>query len=128
MDETSRREDVWMLQRRLGMVPRSDSRLTDLFARGELPPFMTAEVVARELMCTDYVYKETLYGELIEEYMRCVARHLRDTYKLSWNATWNVTRFYAPIALKLMCVSSCGIRIPESMPIVERTNETGIEP
>lgn len=125
MDE--RREEVWTAQRRLGMVPRSDSRLTELFAQGELPPFMTADVVARELMCTDFVYKETLYGELIEEYMRCVAKHLRDTYQLSWSATWNVTRFYAPIALKLMCVSSSGIRIPERMPTLECTNEKGID-
>ena len=122
MDEVSRREAVWEAQRKLGMVPRSDSRLTEFFARSELPPFMTADVVARELMCTDFVYRETLYGELIEEYMRCVARHLRDAYHLSWSATWNVTRFYAPIALKLMCVSSSGIRVPERMPVVERTN------
>ena len=116
-----------MAQRRLGMVPRNDSRLTELFAQEKLPPFMTAEVVARELMCTDFVYKETLYGELIEEYMRCVAKHLRDAYQLSWNATWNVTRFYAPIALKLMCVSSSGIRIPERMHTTECTNEREIE-
>lgn len=119
MDETSRREAVWEAQRNLRMTPRSDSRLTDLFARGELPPYMTADAVARELLCTDYIYRQTLYGEIIEEYMRCVATHLRNAYKLSWNATWDVTRFYAPIALKLMCVSSCGIRIPERMPAVE---------
>lgn len=116
MDETSRREAVWEAQRVIGMSPRGDSRLTDLFARGELPPFMTADIVARELLCTDYIYKQTLYGEVIEEYMRCVAQHLRDNYRLSWNATWNVTRFYAPIALKLMCVSSSGIRVPNTIP------------
>ena len=122
MDETLRREEVREAQRRLGMSPRDDSRLTDLFSKGELPPFMTADVVARELMCTDYIYKNTLYGELIEEYMRAVANRLRETYRLSWNATWNVTRFYAPIALKLMCVSSSGIRVPDRMVPIECTN------
>ncbi len=66
-------------------------------------------------MCTDYIFKNTLYGEVIEDYMRAVAALLRDTYKLSWDATWNITRFYAPIALKLMCVSSSSVRIPNAM-------------
>lgn len=110
-----RREEVWAAQRQLNMTPRDDSRLTELFASGQLPPYMTADVVARELMCTDFIYKNTLYGEVIEDYMRGVAALLRDTYKLSWNATWNLTRFYAPIALKLMCVRSSGIRVPNAM-------------
>lgn len=119
MDDTTlihrRREEVWEAQRQLNMTPRNDSRLTELFANGQLPPYMTADVVARELMCTDYIFKNTLYGEVIEDYMRAVAALLRDTYKLSWDATWNITRFYAPIALKLMCVSSSGVRIPNAM-------------
>lgn len=119
MDDTTlihrRREEVWKAQRQLNMTPRNDSRLTELFANGQLPPYMTADVVARELMCTDYIFKNTLYGEVIEDYMRAVAALLRDTYKLSWDATWNITRFYAPIALKLMCVSSSSVRIPNAM-------------
>lgn len=110
-----RREEVWEVQRQLNMTPRNDSRLTELFANGQLPPYMTADVVARELMCTDFIFKNTLYGEVIEEYMRNVAALLRDTYKLSWDATWNLTRFYAPIALKLMCVSSSCVRVPNAM-------------
>ena len=118
MDEStlcSRREEVWAAQRQLNMTPRDDSRLTDLFANGQLPPHMTADVVARELMCTDFIYRNTLYGEVIEDYMRAVAGFLRDHYKLSWNATWSITRFYAPIALKLMCVSSSGIGIAQCL-------------
>ena len=117
MDEREMsREDVRRAQRRLNMTPREDSRLTELYVQGALPSYMTADVVARELMCTDYIYKHSLYGELIEEYMRLVADKLRSTYNLSWNATWDVTRFYAPMALKLMCVSSSGIHIPDAMP------------
>lgn len=119
MDDTTliqrRREEVCNAQRQLNMTPRGDSRLTELFATGQLPPYMTADLVARELMCTDFVYKNTLYGEVIEDYMRAVATSLRATHKLSWDATWNITRFYAPIALKLMCVSSSGIRVPNVM-------------
>lgn len=117
-----RREEVWEAQRQLNMTPRGDSRLTELFACGQLPTHMTADVVARELMCTDFVFKNTLYGEVIEDYMRAVASSLRDTYKLSWDATWKITRFYAPIALKLMCVSSSGIRVPNAMGVPDCTN------
>lgn len=119
MDETCvarRRDAVHAAQRSLNMAPRDDSRLTELFARGELAPHMTPEVVARELMCTDFVYQHTLYGELIQDYMRCVANALRERYCISWSATWDVVRFYAPIALKLMCVSSCGVRMPPKLP------------
>ena len=117
-----RRNEVWEAQRQLNMTPRGDSRLTELFACGQLPIHMTADIVARELMCTDFVFQNTLYGEVIEEYMRAVAGSLRDTYKLSWNATWSITRFYAPIALKLMCVSSSGIRVPNAMGVPDCTN------
>ena len=117
-----RRDDVREAQRRLNMTPRDDSRLTELFANGDLPPYMTADVVARELMCTDFIFKNTLYGEVIEEYMRVLANYVRDTYKVSWHATWNIVRFYAPIALKLMCVSSSGLRVPNVMESPTCTN------
>jgi hypothetical protein len=116
MDEgEARLNEVREAQCKLNMTPRSDSRLTQMYARGELPTYMTANVVARELMCTDFIYKNTLYGEVIEEYMRLVAARLRSTYDLSWKATWDLVRFYAPIALKLMCTSSSGVRVPEAM-------------
>lgn len=117
-----RREQVRCAQRQLNMTPRDDSRLTELYARGELPAYMTSDVVARELMTTEFIYKNTLYGEIIEEYMRVVAGYIRDTYKLSWGATWTITRFYGPIALKLMCVSSSCIRVPNALQSIPCTN------
>lgn len=114
-DVPCRRREVYDEQLRLNMIPRDDSRLTELYVNGNLPEYMTAKVVARELMCTDFIYKNTLYGEVIEEYMRIIANLLREAYNLSWQATWNITRFYAPIALKLMCVRSSCIRVPEAL-------------
>ena len=108
-----RRAEVHNAQKALNMTPRADSRLTELYAHRHLPLYMSADVVARELLSTDFIYSETLYGEVIETYMRSLANMVKETYEISWNATWNLTRFYAPIALKLMCVSSSGIRIPE---------------
>ena len=102
-------------QRHYRMEPRMDSKLTGLFAAGQLAPHVTADVIARELVATDYVYKSTLYGELIEEFMRGVAARLRAVYpNLSWPATWHIVRFYGPIALRLMCLSATGLRIPEA--------------
>lgn len=102
-------------QRHLGMEPRADSKLTQLYAQGAVP--LHPAEVARELLATDYIYRRTLYGELIEDFLRGVARALRAKYPaLTWTQTWAVVRFYGPIALKLMCLSATGERIPDHMP------------
>lgn len=101
-------------QRYYGMEPRDDSHLTRMYASGEIdaPP----DQIARELMATDFIFKHTLYGEIIEEFLRRVAQRLRHKFRpLSWTSTWTIVRFYGPIALKLMCLSSTGVRIPDTM-------------
>lgn len=111
-----RRAQVHAWQRHYNMEPRDDSRLTELYAAGETGA-MTAHEVARELVATDYVYRATLYGEVIEAFMRRVAERLRAAHPgLSWAGTWTVVRAYAPIALRLMCVRSAGVAIPARMP------------
>ena len=101
----------------LNMAPRSDSHLTELYATEQLPPDMDASVVARELMATHYLYSFTLYGDLLEAFMRHVATTLRAQYPgLSWASTWEIVRAYGPPALKLMCLSSSGQFIPEHLP------------
>lgn len=107
----SPRTAVRAWQRYYGMEPREDSRLTERYARGEIwaPP----DAIARELVCTDVLYQQTLYGELIEDYLRAVAGSLQAKYGLRWDDTWYIVRFYGPIALKLQMVSACGLRMPE---------------
>ena len=116
-EERARRaEMVHAWQRHYNMEPRADSRLTELYAQGEAGA-MSAHEVARELVATDYVYRATLYGEVIEEFMRRVAHRLRAAHPgLSWAATWTIVRAYAPVALRLMCVRSAGVAIPARMP------------
>lgn len=108
-----RKADVHFHQRLLNMEPRDDSTLTEMYARGEL--YMTSQEVARELMATDFIYKNTLYGEIIEEFMREVATNLREMHNISWGATWTIVRAYAPTALKLMMLSASGMKIPERL-------------
>ena len=107
----SRCEEVFMWQRHYGMEPRSDSLLTKRFARGETTE--TADAVARELFATHFIYTNTLYGEIIEDFMRAVAQRLRREYRLGWARCWEIVRFYAPNALKCMCVEYSGLRIPD---------------
>ena len=110
--DESRRALLHAWQRYYGMEPRNDSHLTQQFVRGMLP--VPADRVARELVATDFVFKHTLYGEVIEVFLRKVAQRLRRRVRpLSWKATWEIVRFYGPIALRLMCVSSAGVRIPD---------------
>jgi len=101
-------------QRHYNMEPRSDSRLTERFVAGEID--WPVDAVARELVATEFLYRETLYGELLEDFMRGVAERLRREHGLSWTATWNIVRFYAPTALKLMCLDASGLRIPAALP------------
>lgn len=109
--------EVHAWQRYYNMEPRNDSRLTKLYANGEIS--MSAAEVARELLATDFIYSNTLYGEVIEEFMRAVAKRIRAEYRLSWSSTWKIVSFYGPIALKLMCLGSAGVRVPECMPFKE---------
>ena len=108
----ARTAEVHEYQRQYGMTPRPDSKLTLLYARGDTA--LRADEVARELVCVDYLYGTTLYGEILEGYMREVAALLRRAFHgLSWTDTWRIVAFYAPIALRLQMVSACGIRMPQ---------------
>lgn len=109
-----RRKQVQEWQRFYNMSPREDSRLTEMYAQGECD--WSADVVARELVSTDFIYQNTLYGEVIETFMRLVATRLKKRHRLSWTATWQIVKFYAPIALKLICLERCGLRIPPMLP------------
>lgn len=111
-------------QRLYGMEPRKDSKLTEMFASGKLNMF--PDQVARELMATDFIYKYTLYGELIEEFMRKVASRLKKQYNLTWTATWEIVRFYAPIGLKLTCLLQTQRVIPQHMPTSQEDDEAVI--
>ena len=99
-----------MWQRYYNMEPREDSRLTQMYVNDEID--WPVDVVARELVATDFIFKNTLYGELVEEFMRAVASTLRSMYNLSWTSTWDIVKFYAPIALKLLMLDRSGLRIP----------------
>jgi hypothetical protein len=101
-------------QRYYNMEPRADSRLTQRYVAGEVD--WPVDMVARELVATEFLYKETLYGELIEDFLRGVAARLRREHGLSWTATWNIVKFYGPVALKLMCLDASGLRIPPALP------------
>jgi hypothetical protein len=96
------------------MRPRHDSALTKQFVEGTTS--MSAGEVARELMATHYIYTHTLYGEMMEDFMRAVAKRLRNMYKLSWKATWEIVPAYASNALKLIMLLRTGQRIPERLP------------
>ena len=111
-DEKMNMVHAW--QRYYNMQPRHDSRLTEMFADGTTP--LQADEVARELMATDFIYKHTLYEELIEEFMRHVADYVHKTYRINWTATWKIVRFYGPIAIKLICLLNSGQQIPARMP------------
>ena len=105
---TRRIELVHAAQRRLGMEPRNDSRLTYNYATGTLDDDEVPSAIASELVVVDNVFKNTNYASIVEEVMREVANHIKYKYKLSWNVAWEMTRFYAPTMLKLYCLRQSG--------------------
>jgi hypothetical protein len=107
---TERREQVLSEQRRLGMEPRQDSRLTLQFADGTCDAeYRTATDVAEELVMVDRIHKQTLYGDIIAETMRAVANKLKREYRVvSWTVLWDIVRFYVPTMLKIHCLITAG--------------------
>lgn len=101
-----RTETVHQALLSLGAEPRSDSELTAKYAHGVADPtYVLPEDVAHTLFAVDFVYKRTLYPEIVSDAMRIVANRLKRQYEhLSWTAIWNVVRFYAPTALKVQCL------------------------
>jgi hypothetical protein len=104
---------VHEIQRQMNMEPRHDSRLTHQYANAEID--WDATQVAKELVAVDFIYKNTLYGEFIEEYMRSLANLIRAEYRIPWGDTWEIVRFYAPTALKLQCLLQTGQRVPQKL-------------
>ena len=100
----ARVQAVQAAQRCLGMEPRNDSRLTYLYAVGDCMAHEPPSVIAHELVTVDTIYRETEYGQIIEDVLRELAAHLRRTYALSWTDTWDIVRFYGPTMLKLYLV------------------------
>ena len=81
---------------------------------------LSLEEVTQELLATDFIFQNTLYGELSEDFFRAFAGHLVKKQHLSWTSAWEVTRFYAPTVLKLLCLDCCGnLRIPQFTPVPE---------
>lgn len=111
-DERQYQVQQWQMM--YGMEPRSDSRLTEMYANGQINWY--PEEVARELIATDFIYKHTLYGETIEDFMKALAKQLKDTYVLDWKTTWKIVQFYGPIALKLLMLIKCDLKIPHMTP------------
>ena len=112
-EATRRLESLHEWQVYYKMVPRDDSRLTQRFVSGEL--LWPVDVVARELMATDFIFKNTLYGEVVEEYMRRMAERLRAIHGLTWTDTWNIVKFYGPLSLKLLMLLQCNVQIPQTL-------------
>lgn len=99
-------------QLKLNMTPRNDSILTYNYAKGNVPDYLNDPlIVAKELVAVDFVYSKTNYGSLIEDVMREIADHVRSKYRLDWNTTWEIVRFYVPDMLKLYCMKERQLKI-----------------
>lgn len=98
-------EWVHSAQRERGMEPRNDSILTYKYAMEELDDDDddVPSSIAAELVFVDRLYKTTNYGRLLEDVLRGIADSMKRKYKLSWNDTWEIVRFYGPTMLKLYC-------------------------
>jgi hypothetical protein len=102
--------EVIKYQKKFGMEPRTDSYLTKKYGNKETE--YSAEEVAKELVCVNYIFTNTLYGEFQEDYMRELAKLVKNNYRITWTHTWEIVNYYGPISLKLMCLISANEHIP----------------
>lgn len=103
-EEEHRLNDLISHQKELGMEPRDDSFLTYLYVSKQV--CLDVKEAAEELVLVDHFYHSTPYGRLIEETMRIVAFHMKQTYRITWTQTWNLVRLYVPTMLKLLCADA----------------------
>ena len=100
-------------QKKFGMMPRNDSILTYNYAIGEIPDYLNdPEKVAQELIIVNHIHEHTNYANIIEDVMREIANHIHFKYKLDWNTTWEIVKFYIPDMLKLYCVKKYDLNFP----------------
>ena len=110
--ELGRVDEVRQMQIKFGMEPRDDSILTYRYAIGDVPDYLnSSESVAKELVIVDYIFKNSNYGQIIEEVMREVAGFIHFKHKLDWVSAWDITRFYVPDMLKMYMIKKHGIDI-----------------
>lgn len=95
---------VHMAQRRLGMEPRNDSRLTYNFALGLLDHDDVPSSIASELFVVEQIFSTTNYSRIIEDVLREIAEYVKKKYQIPWTNAWEIVRFYGPTMLKLHCI------------------------
>ena len=100
-------QTVQAAQRRLGMEPRNDSRLTFNYAVGLLEDAEDIpSAVANELVVVDRIFRETNYSSIVEAVLREIAAQVKQRYRISWTDTWDIVRFYGPVLVKLHCIKT----------------------
>ena len=88
-------------QREKGMEPRDDSKLTFQFATNNTD--FSLDEITNELVLHDAIFRNTEYGDHIEELMRYFANYIVTNYKLHWGDTYKIVRTYVPQMYKLHC-------------------------
>ena len=95
---------------------RDDSRLAFLWATERLDPTWDAREVCHEMMSVQFICANTRYNDLIQPFLRVLAKGLRERYGLkSWATTWRIVREYGPDILKLVALVDAGVQIPNFM-------------
>ena len=99
---------ICAIQRSMGMNPRDDSLLTVNYALGQTGSlYKSPYEVAQDLTAVDLIYETTLYAEIVEDLMRCIAAWIEAAYGLPWGDVWALVRAFAPTMIKLYCVDAC---------------------
>ena len=85
---------------------RDDSRLLFGYCSGQLPCHVSAEDIAHELMCIQYICENFGYSDVSDATLKCMSNSLRETYGISWAQTWNILVFIGCDAIKYSCMTS----------------------
>ena len=100
-----------------GMELRRDSRLSYIYIKGDCTD--PVDQVADELIAVDFLHKMTSYGADKQAVFRALGERLHREHNLTWDATWDLVRFYAPCMFKMYALQTYNRRIPFSLSHVE---------
>jgi hypothetical protein len=82
---------------------RDDSFMTWLYCT---VPDLDVYDVACEITCTNQLYNDTAYSEVLEGRLQAAANYLKSVYPTArWTRVWEVVRQYGVMAVKIACAS-----------------------
>lgn len=110
-----------MLRQVSSYTLRDDSRLAYRAAVGELPTW-SPWMIAHEMACIQYISDTIPYQQYSQEYLRRLAKVLKDESGVDWKKIWHAVAELGPEILKIDLMIRHGVMLPDFVPASEASS------